>query len=375
MMVVHNWHGSRKPRGRTACPRLAIRQAQAHRGRSPLASVPREPSLETLEKDRDDGCGIEGEYLRQSEVADDGVAERLMNFRSDSGVEHDWNAAKQRRQIANLLMLRGNTGRQGAGVSPLEGHSNVRGDGTVGITEIPNNELLDGIVRAFGLEPPRNEGHHAIEAIEAIRDGRSKALICLGGKLAAAMFGPEVTFKAMRNLDLAAKLNRSICCSRSNPTFFLVWDAPKFMFKRPVASRLPWKTQSHGPRFSRRTQACVRRSQIRAGNYRGDGAGHVAEHAGGMATVNLQLWKDSRLRRGGLSGIGGLHARIKTPRGLRLYVAASERERLTPTKKANLSFTSASMRIRVSRIVTPLRSRRSEVTIKKDDLRPESLLS
>src|SRR5260370_5955609 len=116
-------------------------------------------------------------------------------------------------QIANLLMLRGNIGREGAGISPLRGHSNVQGDRTVGITEIPNDELLNGIARVFGFDPPRNKGHNAIEAVEAIRDGRSKALVCLGGNLAVAMADPEVTFEAMRRLDLvvhiATKLNRS----------------------------------------------------------------------------------------------------------------------------------------------------------------------
>jgi len=116
-------------------------------------------------------------------------------------------------QIVNLLLLRGNIGRKGAGISPLRGHSNVQGDRTVGITEVPTDELLDGIARTFGFEPPRHKGHNAIEAIEAIRDGRSKALVCLGGNLAVAMSDPEVTFKAMRNLDLAVhiatKLNRS----------------------------------------------------------------------------------------------------------------------------------------------------------------------
>ena len=116
-------------------------------------------------------------------------------------------------QIVNLLMLRGNIGRKGAGISPLRGHSNVQGDRTVGITEIPNDALLNGLARVFGFEPPRNKGHNAVEAVEAIRDGRSKALVCLGGNLAVAMSDPEVTFKAMRNLDLAVhiatKLNRS----------------------------------------------------------------------------------------------------------------------------------------------------------------------
>src|SRR5258707_341458 len=54
-------------------------------------------------------------------------------------------------QIANLLLLRGNIGRKGAGISPLRGHSKVQGDRTVGITEIPNQALLDGIVRTYGF--------------------------------------------------------------------------------------------------------------------------------------------------------------------------------------------------------------------------------
>ncbi|WP_176084777.1 FdhF/YdeP family oxidoreductase [Martelella sp. HB161492] len=116
-------------------------------------------------------------------------------------------------QAANLLMLRGNIGRPGAGICPVRGHSNVQGDRTVGITEIPNDSLLDGMERAFGFRPTAEKGHNAIEAVEAIVDGRSKALVCLGGNLAVAMSDPALTFAGMRRLDLAVhiatKLNRS----------------------------------------------------------------------------------------------------------------------------------------------------------------------
>src|SRR5262249_44716493 len=44
-------------------------------------------------------------------------------------------------------------------------------------------------------------------------EGRSKAILCLGGNLAVAMSDPEAVFAGMRNLDLAVhiatKLNRS----------------------------------------------------------------------------------------------------------------------------------------------------------------------
>ncbi|MCC7251928.1 FdhF/YdeP family oxidoreductase [Hyphomicrobium sp.] len=116
-------------------------------------------------------------------------------------------------QIANLLLMRGNIGREGAGICPLRGHSNVQGDRTVGITEIPSDELLDNLERAFPIKAPRHKGHNAVEAIEAISKGHAKALISLGGNLAVAMPDPDVTFPAMRQLDLAVhiatKLNRS----------------------------------------------------------------------------------------------------------------------------------------------------------------------
>lgn len=116
-------------------------------------------------------------------------------------------------QLMNLLLLRGNIGREGAGICPLRGHSNVQGDRTVGITEVPSQGFLDALERVFGFKAPREKGHGAVEAIEAMHEGRARALVCLGGNLPLAMPDPQVCFEAMRRLDLsvhiATKLNRS----------------------------------------------------------------------------------------------------------------------------------------------------------------------
>ncbi|MFK2889870.1 FdhF/YdeP family oxidoreductase [Dyella flagellata] len=116
-------------------------------------------------------------------------------------------------QIANLLLLRGNFGKPGAGICPLRGHSNVQGDRTVGITEKPTAAMLDRIEKTFGFRPPATHGHDAVAAMQAIVDGRSKALLCLGGNLAVALPDPEACLPAMRRLELsvhvATKLNRS----------------------------------------------------------------------------------------------------------------------------------------------------------------------
>ena len=116
-------------------------------------------------------------------------------------------------QMANLLLLRGNFGKPGAGICPLRGHSNVQGDRTVGITEAPSTALLAGIERVFGFKPPQVHGHSAVAAIQAIIEGHSKVLVCLGGNLPVALPDPAQSHPAMQKLDLtvhiATKLNRS----------------------------------------------------------------------------------------------------------------------------------------------------------------------
>ncbi len=61
-------------------------------------------------------------------------------------------------QLVNLMLLRGNVGKPGAGICPLRGHSNVQGDRTVGITEIPTEAFLTRLDRAFGISSPRSMG-------------------------------------------------------------------------------------------------------------------------------------------------------------------------------------------------------------------------
>ncbi len=116
-------------------------------------------------------------------------------------------------QIANLLLLRGNFGKPGAGICPLRGHSNVQGDRSVGITEKPSAGMLDRIEATFGFKPPRPHGHDSVAAMEAIIAGRSKALVCLGGNLAVALSDPTQSCAAVRSLELsvhiATRLNRS----------------------------------------------------------------------------------------------------------------------------------------------------------------------
>lgn len=59
------------------------------------------------------------------------------------------------RLLVNLLLMRGNIGKPGAGVCPLRGHSNVQGNRTVGITEKPSSDFLNKLEKVLDLHHRR----------------------------------------------------------------------------------------------------------------------------------------------------------------------------------------------------------------------------
>ena len=117
------------------------------------------------------------------------------------------------RMIMNLLLMRGNIGRPGAGICPVRGHSNVQGQRTVGITEKPELAPLDRLKALYGFEPPRTKGWDTVESCAAVLDGRARAFIGLGGNFVRAIPDTSRMEVAWRKLDLtvhvATKLNRS----------------------------------------------------------------------------------------------------------------------------------------------------------------------
>ncbi|MFD0740463.1 FdhF/YdeP family oxidoreductase [Lysobacter koreensis] len=115
--------------------------------------------------------------------------------------------------LNNLLLLRGNIGRPGAGPCPVRGHSNVQGDRTMGIFERMPDAFLDKLGRAFAFAPPRAHGFDTIAAIEAMHDGRGQVFFAMGGNFAAATPDSAHVHEALRRCALtvhvSTKLNRS----------------------------------------------------------------------------------------------------------------------------------------------------------------------
>jgi molybdopterin-dependent oxidoreductase alpha subunit len=117
------------------------------------------------------------------------------------------------RQLVNLMLLRGNVGRPGAGLCPVRGHSNVQGDRTMGIYEKPAPAFLDALDRVFGIHAPRKNGYDVVEAIAAMGEGKARVFFAMGGNFAAATPDSTYTEAALRRCAVTAhvttKLNRS----------------------------------------------------------------------------------------------------------------------------------------------------------------------
>lgn len=115
--------------------------------------------------------------------------------------------------LLNMLLLKGNIGRDGTGISPVRGHSNVQGQRTVGITEKADGVPLDRYAAQFGFEPPRDTGMNTVEACEGILDGKVRAFFGLGGNFVRAIperDRMEAAWVRMRlTVQIATKLNRS----------------------------------------------------------------------------------------------------------------------------------------------------------------------
>jgi molybdopterin-dependent oxidoreductase alpha subunit len=244
-------------------------------------------------------------------------------------------------QLANLLLLRGNIGKPGAGICPLRGHSNVQGDRTVGITEVPKEAFLARLDAAFGIVSPRAHGHDAVAAVAAMRDGNAQGFIGLGGNLAVAMSDPETAYAAFRklalNVQIVTKLNRTCLLTATGESIIL-----------PCLGRTEQDVQAGGPQAVtvEDSMSMVHASRGRLKPVSPDLRSEPAIIAG----IAKAAMPDTLIDWDGLVAdydrirekieqvfpdFFDYNTRIRVPGGFRLRVGASNREWDTPDGKAH----------------------------------------
>ncbi|SEM43025.1 oxidoreductase alpha (molybdopterin) subunit [Sphingomonas gellani] len=115
--------------------------------------------------------------------------------------------------LTNMLLLRGNIGRPGAGPGPVRGHSNVQGQRTVGITEKTELAPVDRLKALYQFDPPTEKGWDTVESCRAILSGECQGFVQLGGNFLRAIpdYGrmKEAWAKLPFTVHIATKLNKS----------------------------------------------------------------------------------------------------------------------------------------------------------------------
>jgi molybdopterin-dependent oxidoreductase alpha subunit len=129
------------------------------------------------------------------------------------GVTQHKHGVETAKMIVNLLLLRGNIGKPGAGISPIRGHSNVQGQRTVGISEKTKLVPLHKLAELYDFEPPRWDGLSTVDACEGMLKEDVRGFVSLGGNFLRVIPERSLMEPAWSGLRLsvqiATKLNRS----------------------------------------------------------------------------------------------------------------------------------------------------------------------
>lgn len=129
------------------------------------------------------------------------------------GVSQQEHAVDMVREFMNVLLLRGNIGRIGAGPAPVRGHSNVQGNRTCGINHHSPAWLLDALDEVCGITSPRTPGLDTVASIHQMHAGTVKVFVSLGGNFVLAAPDTRYTAEALSGcrltVQVSTKLNRS----------------------------------------------------------------------------------------------------------------------------------------------------------------------
>ncbi len=157
------------------------------------------------------------------------------------GITQHHNSVETIQEIVNTHLIGGHIGREGAGVCPVRGHSNVQGDRTVGINHVITPEFAERISQTTGIEVPLDHGFDAVNAANAMMENSDKIFFAMGGNFLSAMSDTKSISKAMTNCKLtvfiSTKLNRNHLIT-GNQSLIL-----------PCLGRTEIDTQSSGPQF------------------------------------------------------------------------------------------------------------------------------
>jgi len=153
-------------------------------------------------------CGVNRELIRKAAITY-ASAKNAMSFHGLGVTEHHQGTFGVT-LVADLAMITGNIGRPGVGVNPLRGQNNVQGSADMGVQpnqgagyfDVTNPELRAKYEKHYGVSLPDQVGYTIPEMMNAIHDGKLKALWIMGEDVVQTEPNTKKVKKALDKLDL-----------------------------------------------------------------------------------------------------------------------------------------------------------------------------
>ena len=158
-----------------------------------LASVICEVPVETLER-----------------VAREIAAADSMCILWAMGITQHTRGSDESASVSNLLLVTGNYMRPGCGAYPLRGHNNVQGAGDIGAApnvypgyqSVADPEIRERFEKGWGVKLPPHAGLDNHQMVEAIHQGKLRAMYLAGEDMISADSNSNVVAAAFEKLDL-----------------------------------------------------------------------------------------------------------------------------------------------------------------------------
>jgi len=126
------------------------------------------------------------------------------------GITQQLHGVESVRMIANLALTLGMVGKEGAGLLPLRGHSNVQGVATVGAVPQLKKKIAESLMKHLNIKLPPSPGKDTFSCIEAASKGEIDFALLLGGNLYGASPHLKWTREALNKINFIAFLSPTL---------------------------------------------------------------------------------------------------------------------------------------------------------------------
>jgi formate dehydrogenase major subunit len=152
-------------------------------------------------------CGLTVDLLKQ--VAEELAAAPTACILWAMGVTQHCGGSDTSTAISNLLLVTGNYMKPGCGAYPLRGHNNVQGASDFGsmpkyfpgYEKVADDEARERYEQGWGVKLPTKQGLDNHEMVEAIYDGKLKAMYLVGEDMYSADSNANFVGGAFEKLD------------------------------------------------------------------------------------------------------------------------------------------------------------------------------